>query len=71
GASKSALHMLVKCMGIELAPFGVRCNIVSPGSTRTEMQMQLWNEHYGEANAIAGDAGSYRLGIPLQKIAEP
>ncbi|MBY7827237.1 2,3-dihydro-2,3-dihydroxybenzoate dehydrogenase [Vibrio fluvialis] len=71
GASKSVLHMLVKCMGIELAPFGVRCNIVSPGSTRTDMQMQLWNEHYGEANAIAGDTGSYRLGIPLQKIAEP
>lgn len=70
-ASKSALHMLVKSMGIELAPYGVRCNIVSPGSTRTDMQLQLWNQHYGEAQAIAGDSSTYRLGIPLQKIAEP
>ncbi|NAW68704.1 2,3-dihydro-2,3-dihydroxybenzoate dehydrogenase [Vibrio sp. V27_P1S3P104] len=71
GASKSALHMLVKCIGIELASYGVRCNIVSPGSTRTDMQMQLWTESYGEAQAISGDAVTYRLGIPLQKIAEP
>ncbi len=71
GASKAALHMLVKCMGIELAPFGIRCNIVSPGSTRTDMQRQLWTEHYGEAEVIAGDASQFRLGIPLQKIAEP
>lgn len=70
-ASKSALHMLVKSVGIELAPLGIRCNIVSPGSTRTEMQLQLWNENYGEAQVIAGDAKQFRLGIPLNKIAEP
>ncbi|SDI02612.1 2,3-dihydro-2,3-dihydroxybenzoate dehydrogenase [Vibrio xiamenensis] len=71
GASKAALHMMVKCMGIELAPFGIRCNIVSPGSTRTAMQRQLWTDSYGEAEVIAGDASQFRLGIPLQKIAEP
>lgn len=70
-ASKSALHMFVKSMGIELAPLGIRCNIVSPGSTRTEMQLQLWNENYGEEQVIAGDAKQFRLGIPLNKIAEP
>lgn len=70
-ASKAALHMMVKSMGIELAPYGIRCNLVSPGSTRTEMQQQLWTDSYGEAQVIAGDAAQYRLGIPLQKIAEP
>ncbi|MFA0707166.1 SDR family oxidoreductase, partial [Vibrio sp. 10N.222.48.A3] len=70
-ASKSALHMFVKSIGIELAPLGIRCNIVSPGSTRTEMQLQLWNESYGEEQVIAGDATQFRLGIPLNKIAEP
>ncbi|MBD1557627.1 2,3-dihydro-2,3-dihydroxybenzoate dehydrogenase [Vibrio sp. S9_S30] len=70
-ASKSALHMFVKSVGIELAPLGIRCNIVSPGSTRTEMQLQLWNESYGEEQVIAGDATQFRLGIPLNKIAEP
>ncbi|MCE0556847.1 MULTISPECIES: 2,3-dihydro-2,3-dihydroxybenzoate dehydrogenase [unclassified Motilimonas] len=70
-ASKSALHMLVKSMGIELAPLGIRCNLVSPGSTRTEMQLKLWHENYGEEQVIAGDAKQFRLGIPLNKIAEP
>ncbi|MDP2573613.1 2,3-dihydro-2,3-dihydroxybenzoate dehydrogenase [Vibrio penaeicida] len=70
-ASKSALHMFVKSVGIELAPLGIRCNIVSPGSTRTEMQLQLWNDDYGEEQVIAGDAKQFRLGIPLNKIAEP
>ncbi|SHO57194.1 2,3-dihydro-2,3-dihydroxybenzoate dehydrogenase [Vibrio quintilis] len=70
-ASKSALHMMVKCMGMELAPHGIRCNIVSPGSTRTEMQAQLWTENYGESEVIAGNAEHFRLGIPLGKIAEP
>ncbi|MYM58167.1 2,3-dihydro-2,3-dihydroxybenzoate dehydrogenase [Vibrio sp. OCN044] len=71
GASKAALHMMVKCMGIELAPFGIRCNIVSPGSTDTPMQRQLWTESYGETEVIAGDSSQFRLGIPLAKLAEP
>ncbi|HFF3136326.1 TPA: SDR family oxidoreductase, partial [Vibrio cholerae] len=28
-------------------------------------------EQYGEAQVIAGDAAQFRLGIPLNKIAEP
>ncbi len=68
GASKAALHMLVKCIGMELAPYGIRCNLVSPGSTRTAMQQQLWTEQYGEAQVIAGDAAQFRLGIPLNKL---
>ncbi|KUI99578.1 2,3-dihydro-2,3-dihydroxybenzoate dehydrogenase [Vibrio sp. MEBiC08052] len=70
-ASKSALHMLVKCSGLELAEYGIRCNIISPGSTRTEMQTQLWHENYGESQVIAGNLEQYRLGIPLRKMAEP
>lgn len=70
-ASKSALHMFVKSIGIELAPLGIRCNLVSPGSTRTEMQLQLWHDQYGEEQVIAGDAQQFRLGVPLGKIAEP
>ncbi len=71
GALKAALHMLVKCIGMELAPYGIRFNLVSPGSTRTAMQQQLWTEPYGEAQVIAGDAEQFRLGILLNKIAEP
>lgn len=70
-ASKSALHMLVKCSALELAEYGIRCNLISPGSTRTDMQTQLWNENYGERNVIEGNLAQYRLGIPLGKMAEP
>lgn len=71
GASKAALHLMVKCIGIELASFGIRCNIVSPGSTDTPMQRQLWTDDYGEPEVIAGDASQFRLGIPLNKLAQP
>jgi len=70
-ASKAALHMLTKCFALELAEQGIRCNLVSPGSTRTQMQTQMWNEQYQEAQTIKGDASQFRLGIPLNKIAEP
>lgn len=63
--------MFVRCLGLELAERGVRCNSVSPGSTRTPMQTQMWRDGYQEADTIAGDLSQSRLGIPLQKLAEP
>ncbi|MGW1181406.1 2,3-dihydro-2,3-dihydroxybenzoate dehydrogenase [Streptomyces drozdowiczii] len=76
-ASKAAAVMFTKCLGLELAPLGVRCNTVSPGSTLTDMQRGMWPA--GEAHddgpaarrVIAGDLASYRTGIPLGRIAEP
>jgi NAD(P)-dependent dehydrogenase (short-subunit alcohol dehydrogenase family) len=35
GSAKAALHHMVSCMGKELAPEGVRVNLVAPGFTRT------------------------------------
>ncbi|MEK8174910.1 SDR family oxidoreductase [Streptomyces sp. M19] len=37
-ASKAAAVMFTKCLGLEMAGRGVRCNTVSPGSTLTDMQ---------------------------------
>lgn len=68
--SKAGLHMWMQCLGLELAEYGIRCNIVSPGSTRTPMQEQMWNEAYGEKDTIRGNLESHRIGIPLNKIAE-
>ena len=34
-ASKAAVTSLTQTVGLELAPFGVRANLVSPGSTDT------------------------------------
>ena len=43
-------------------------NLVSPGSTETEMQRLLWADENGAKNIIAGSQNTYRLGIPLQKL---
>ena len=71
GAAKAGVHMLTKNFALELSRYGIRCNVVSPGSTRTNMLTQTWNDAYGEGETLTGDLAQYRLGIPLQKIAEP
>lgn len=70
-ASKAATTQLIKCLGLELSASNIRCNIVSPGSTDTDMQRQLWVDGSGEQAAIDGSLESYRLGIPLKRIATP
>ncbi|MFE5738579.1 2,3-dihydro-2,3-dihydroxybenzoate dehydrogenase [Streptomyces celluloflavus] len=70
-ASKAAATLFTKCLGLELARSGVRCNVVSPGSTDTPMQRQLWTGPEARDRIIDGDPESYRVGIPLGRIAEP
>ncbi|WP_268627062.1 2,3-dihydro-2,3-dihydroxybenzoate dehydrogenase [Paenibacillus alvei] len=70
-ASKAATTMFTKCLGLEYARHHIRCNIVSPGSTDTEMQRSLWNGQSGAEAMIAGSPESFRLGIPLGRIAQP
>lgn len=71
-SSKAAVSMYTKCLALELAEYGIRCNIVSPGSTNTDMQKKLWNgSKVVPMSVLSGDLSNYRLGIPLNKIAEP
>jgi 2,3-dihydro-2,3-dihydroxybenzoate dehydrogenase len=70
-ASKAAAHQLTMCLGLELAPLGVRANVVSPGSTDTPMQRALWTDAEGEQRVIDGSLAAYRAGIPLGRIARP
>ncbi|UEP26435.1 MULTISPECIES: 2,3-dihydro-2,3-dihydroxybenzoate dehydrogenase [unclassified Burkholderia] len=70
-ASKAAAHQFTRCLGLELAGHGIRCNIVAPGSTDTPMQRQLWRGPDGAAGVIAGALETFRTGIPLGRIAEP
>lgn len=70
-ASKAAATMFTKCAALEVAKYGIRCNIVSPGSTDTGMLRTSWaNEDRTEAT-IAGVADAFRIGIPLGRIADP
>nr|WP_223190386.1 2,3-dihydro-2,3-dihydroxybenzoate dehydrogenase [Streptomyces sp. TRM68416] len=73
-ASKAAAVMFTKCLGLEVAASGVRCNTVSPGSTLTDMQRALWtadDEQAAPRRVIEGDPATYRTGIPLGRIADP
>ena len=69
-ASKAGIIHAMKCLGLELAAHGVRCNIVSPGSTNTEMQRQFQSTIGSREAVLEGDPAQYRLGIPLGRMAE-
>lgn len=70
-ASKAAAAMFTKCLGLEVAAHGIRCNVVAPGSTDTPMLTSMWRDETGRETTIAGQPDAYRLGIPLGKIASP
>lgn len=70
-ASKAAATMFTRCLGLELAPFGIRCNIVAPGSTLTPMQTGMWVDENGAEKVIAGSLETFKGGIPLGKLATP
>ncbi|MDI3417619.1 2,3-dihydro-2,3-dihydroxybenzoate dehydrogenase [Streptomyces luteolus] len=67
-ASKAAAVHFTRCLGLELAASGVRCNVVSPGATDTAMQRQ-WLGPGGLGQAVQGDPAAYRVPVPLGRIA--
>lgn len=71
GSSKAALNALMKSFGLEAAKHGVRCNLISPGSTLTDMQKSMWTDENAEKRVIEGNLENYQIGIPLQKLATP
>ncbi|MFT0801633.1 2,3-dihydro-2,3-dihydroxybenzoate dehydrogenase [Bacillus swezeyi] len=70
-ASKASALMFTKCLGLELAEYNIRCNIVSPGSTDTPMQRSLWRGQDAAQSVIAGSLKTFKTGIPLGKLAMP
>jgi len=70
-ASKAAATMYTKCLGLELAPHGIRCNVVAPGSTDTPMLRQLWTDANSRRDTLVGAPEKFRVGIPLGKLAKP
>ncbi|MBQ1023708.1 2,3-dihydro-2,3-dihydroxybenzoate dehydrogenase [Micromonospora sp. C95] len=70
-ASKAASAQFTRCLGLELAGYGIRCNIVSPGSTDTPMLRAMLGGRVDPEFAVAGSLAAYRVGIPLGKLAQP
>lgn len=65
-ASKAALHTISQVMALDLAPHGIRVNVVSPGPTATEtVQARMEDPAQQEAEAV-------RLRkVPLGRYAAP
>jgi 2,3-dihydro-2,3-dihydroxybenzoate dehydrogenase len=70
-ASKAAATAFTRCLGLELAGSGIRCNVVSPGSTNTAMFTGMWPDGSAAHRAVRGLPEDYRVGIPLGRVAEP
>jgi 2,3-dihydro-2,3-dihydroxybenzoate dehydrogenase len=70
-ASKAAATAYTRCLALEVAPHGIRCNVVSPGSTDTTMLAELLSSTERRQATIDGVLSEYRAGIPLRRIAEP
>lgn len=70
-ASKAAARTLIRCLGLEVARDGIRCNIVSPGSTDTRMHEALWPDGSAAQRSVDGSPEHFRVGIPLGRIARP
>ncbi|MBE2997587.1 SDR family oxidoreductase [Nocardiopsis sp. HNM0947] len=64
-ASKAAAVAFTKSLGLELAPSGVRCNIVSPGSTDTPMLRAMTPD---TGALVQGDPDRFKVGIPLGRL---
>ncbi|MFE1595829.1 SDR family oxidoreductase [Nocardia sp. NPDC058705] len=75
GAAKAAAAAFTKSLALQVAPLGVRVNLVSPGSTDTTMLRDMFGgtplDDAAETALLDGDPAVYRLGIPLRRIAAP
>jgi 2,3-dihydro-2,3-dihydroxybenzoate dehydrogenase len=70
-ASKAATTAFTKCLGLELATHGIRCNVVSPGSTDTAMLRGMWATADGGRATVQGSPELFKVGIPLGKLGMP
>jgi 2,3-dihydro-2,3-dihydroxybenzoate dehydrogenase len=68
-SSKAATTSFMRCLGLELAGHGIRCNVVSPGSTETSMLRGMWTDESDARAVLDGSPAAYRVGIPLRKLA--
>jgi meso-butanediol dehydrogenase / (S,S)-butanediol dehydrogenase / diacetyl reductase len=72
GASKAGLIFLTQQAALDYGPFGIRCNAVCPGATRTKMLEEAVS---GIAKETGADLDSilarFSSCIPLRRVAAP
>ncbi|SCD87200.1 2,3-dihydro-2,3-dihydroxybenzoate dehydrogenase [Streptomyces sp. BpilaLS-43] len=70
-ASKAAAASFTRTLGLEVARYGIRCNIVAPGSTETPMLTSMYPPGGAVRPSVDGSPDTYRVGIPLGRLARP
>lgn len=70
-ASKAAAAHFTRSLGLEVARHGIRCDVVSPGTTRTPMVDAMWGGVDRADSVVAGDPEAFKGGIPLGRVADP
>ncbi len=72
GTSKAGLIHLTKAVALDYGPFGVRCNAVCPGATRTEMfEDTLGKIAEAKGTDIESLLKNFSLPIPLRRVSKP
>ncbi len=72
--AKAATHSFAKMLARELAPCGIRVNVVAPGMTRTPLVEVLLEQRAKEFGADLKSAEQLELaqrGVPLARLGEP
>jgi 3-oxoacyl-[acyl-carrier protein] reductase len=69
-AAKAGLHGLMRQIGVELAPYGVNCNVVAPGFVLSERGREDWDRRDpAQKEKEMATIASGRLGAP-EEIAD-
>jgi 2,3-dihydro-2,3-dihydroxybenzoate dehydrogenase len=68
-ASKAAVAQMMCVLGLELAPYDIRVNCVSPGVTDTGMVQRLMSTMPNTDVVTRGDLDTFRVGVPLGRVA--
>lgn len=72
GTSKAGLIHLTKAVALDYGPYGIRCNAVCPGATRTEM----FEDTLGKVAAAKGTdfeslLEQFSKPVPLRRVSSP
>lgn len=73
-SAKAALNMYCKALANELAPKGIRVNVVSPGVVKTQLMMDFIENIANSSNTTVDDAFKTimnKVGVPMGRMAEP
>jgi len=72
GTSKAGLIHLTKAVALDYGPFGVRCNAVCPGATRTEMfEDTLGKVAQAKGTDIESLLKQFSKPVPLRRVSTP